>query len=243
MNTNVNLFDIYSLLISFVFVLFCCIFSDGKNLVNSLCTFHMTKVTEDMLFSSVTVQLQDIIAEQFLSPKLHKFLDALSTIIPVERKWIYMFSIKDDIVPSGPPILNVTFAAQRPDGMYYSSQYLQERIYLERSQLSRVSEAMVLPFGDNLCLNEICPDFSQCLSPLTFWSTSGFIATTLVIFRSIHPEVLYKCDCPLGFTGNYCKTEINFCYTEPCENDGECVQKEGGYTCICPSGYAGESNL
>ncbi len=218
--------------------------TDGLNLVTKLCTFHMTKVTDDMLHSSVTVQLQDISSEQFLSPKLHKFVDALSTIIPVEKKWIYLFSIKDDIIRSGPPVLNVTFTAQRPDGQYYSSQYLQERIYLERSQLSRVSEATVLPFGDNLCLNEICSDYYDCISPLVFWSTSGFIATTLVIFRSIHPEVIYKCDCPLGFSGNTykntCMTEINFCYTEPCENDGECVQTEGGYTCICPPGFTGK---
>ena len=216
---------------------------DGLNLVTSLCTFHMTMVSDDMLHSSVTVQLEDIDSEQFLSPKLHKFIDALSTIIPVERKWIYMFSIKDDIVHDGLPILNVTFTAQRPDGQYFTSQYLQERIYLERSQLSRVSEATVLPFGDNLCLNEICYYYDQCLAPLTFWSTSGFISTTLVIFRSIHPEVIYKCDCPLGFTGNYCKTEINFCYTEPCKNDGECVQREGGYTCICPTGFTGKKHI
>ena len=122
-------------------------FPDGLHLVTFLCTFHSTNVTEDMLLSSVTVQLQDINAKQFLSSKLNKFLDALSTIILVERKWIFMFSIKDDIVSYGSNVLNVTFAVQRPDGQYYSPQYLKERIYFKQSQLSMLSEVTLLPLG------------------------------------------------------------------------------------------------
>ena len=29
------------------------------------------------------------------------------------------------------------------------------------------------------------------------------------------------------------------CYSNPCANDGQCIRKEGGYTCICKTGYAG----
>ncbi|XP_072181687.1 cadherin EGF LAG seven-pass G-type receptor 2-like [Diadema setosum] len=209
--------------------------TDGLNPATATCKFRMIMVTHDMLFSSVTVQVENMQSNEFLSPKLVQFIEALAAIIPANQDLVYLFSIKDEDTA----ILNITFAAQRPDGSFFSSQYLQERVYLKRSQLSQALGATVLPFGDNLCLNEVCSDFYHCIAPLTFWTPGGFIATTSVIFRSIHPETIYKCDCPPGFTGNYCMTEINFCYSNPCANGGVCVQKEAGYTCLCQEGFIG----
>ncbi|XP_071784509.1 cadherin EGF LAG seven-pass G-type receptor 2-like isoform X3 [Asterias amurensis] len=218
--------------------------SDGLNAVTAQCTFHLTMITEKLLFSSITVQLENLNSQEFLTPKINRFIDALSNIIPTQRNMVYVFSIKDHDLVTGPPILNVSFAAQHQDGTFFTSQYLQERVYLMRATLSEVSTATVLPFGDNLCLYEICSGenyelYTRCLSPLSFWSSSGFIATQTVIFRSIHPETLYKCECPPGFTGNYCTTEINYCYSNPCGSNGQCVQKEAGYTCVCKENFAG----
>jgi len=36
-----------------------------------------------------------------------------------------------------------------------------------------------------------------------------------------------------------CDTEVNLCYSNPCLNLGTCVQIEGGFRCICPTGYKG----
>ncbi|XP_022101231.1 cadherin EGF LAG seven-pass G-type receptor 2-like [Acanthaster planci] len=216
--------------------------SDGLNAMMAQCTFRLTMVTDNMLMSSITVQLEDTNSQEFLSPKINRFIDALSNIIPTQRNLVYVFSVKNHDIVSDPPILNVSFAAQHQDGTFFTSQYLQERVYLMRSTLSEVSTAKVLPFGDNLCLYEVCSGekiYSRCLSPLSFWSSSGFIATQTVIFRSIHPETLYRCECPPGFTGNYCTTEINYCYSNPCGSNGQCIQKEAGYTCVCNDNFAG----
>ena len=37
-----------------------------------------------------------------------------------------------------------------------------------------------------------------------------------------------------------CDTEVNLCYSNPCANGGTCVRKEGGYTCQCGQGFAGD---
>ncbi|XP_071960078.1 cadherin EGF LAG seven-pass G-type receptor 1-like [Antedon mediterranea] len=211
--------------------------SDGVNVKRATCNFHNTLVTEEMFFSSVTVQLENISSSDFLSNKLLQFIDALAAIIPAEKNHVFLFSVRDDIAKQ--TILNVTFAAQQNDRTFFQSQYLQERVYLKRAELSRVSGATVLPFGDNLCLNEICSYYAQCISPFIFTDVADFISVQTVIFRPVHPEVQYRCDCPLGFTGNYCKTEINFCYSNPCGNSGDCVQRESGYTCLCYSGFTG----
>ncbi|XP_033106725.1 cadherin EGF LAG seven-pass G-type receptor 2-like isoform X3 [Anneissia japonica] len=211
--------------------------TDGVNEKRAICNFHNTLITEEMFFSSVTVQLENISSSEFLRDKLLQFIDALAAIIPAEKTHVFLFSVRDDL--TGHNVLNVTFAAQKTDRTFFQSQYLQERVYLKRAELSRVSGANVLPFGDNLCLNEICSYYSQCISPFVFTDVADFISVETVIFRPVHPEVMYRCDCPLGFTGNYCKTEINFCYSNPCGNNGECIQKEAGYTCMCYGGFTG----
>ena len=37
-----------------------------------------------------------------------------------------------------------------------------------------------------------------------------------------------------------CDTEVNLCYSNPCLNGGKCLRKEGGYTCQCKAGFAGQ---
>ena len=49
--------------------------------------------------------------------------------------------------------------------------------------------------------------------------------------------------CPQGapgFTGDYCETEVDLCYSRPCGPHGHCRSREGGYTCLCRDGYTGE---
>ncbi|KAF7495378.1 Cadherin EGF LAG seven-pass G-type receptor 1 [Sarcoptes scabiei] len=38
-----------------------------------------------------------------------------------------------------------------------------------------------------------------------------------------------------------CDTEINLCFSNPCQNQGQCVRKEGGYYCDCLDGFFGKN--
>ncbi|GFY79052.1 protocadherin-like wing polarity protein stan [Trichonephila inaurata madagascariensis] len=144
-------------------------------------------------------------------------------------------------------ILNVSFSAKPSDSRhpetFFSSQYLQERVYLGRAILARLTHVHVLPFEDNLCVREPCINFEQCLSVLKFGNASDFISSDMYFFRSIIPINTFACRCPPGFTGmNHkyeCDTEVNLCYSNPCLHGGSCVRREGGFSCICPHGYTG----
>ena len=219
--------------------------NDGINEVRASMQLFVRLVTEDMLFNSVTIRLNEMTAEAFLSPLLDQFLDGLAAVIPCPRENIYLFSVQDDTDIVG-RILNISFSARRPDVAheeFYSNQYLQERVYLNRAILTRIANVEVLPFDDNICVREPCLNFEQCLSVLRFGNASDFIHSDTVLFRSIYPVNTFACNCPEGFTGSkesyLCDTEVDLCYSDPCQNGGVCRQKENGFTCLCKDGFTG----
>lgn len=106
--------------------------------------------------------------------------------------------------------------------------------------ISPLPSTQVLPFDDNVCLREPCKNYMKCVSVLRFNSSAPFISSPSILFRPIHPIAGLRCRCPVGFTGDYCETEINLCYSNPCLNGGVCARREGGFTCICREDYTGE---
>ncbi|XP_068147300.1 protocadherin-like wing polarity protein stan isoform X2 [Drosophila tropicalis] len=219
--------------------------SDGINELKAIMQLSVRLITEDMLFNSVTVRLNEMTEEAFLSPLLNFFLDGLAAIIPCPKENIFIFSIQDDTDVTS-RILNVSFSAKRPDVSheeFYTPQYLQERVYLNRAILARLATVEVLPFDDNLCVREPCLNFEECLTVLKFGNASEFIHSDTVLFRPIYPVNTFACSCPEGFTGSkehyLCDTEVDLCYSDPCQNGGTCVRREGGYTCVCLASHTG----
>ncbi|XP_067630827.1 protocadherin-like wing polarity protein stan [Eurosta solidaginis] len=219
--------------------------TDGINEAKAIMQLSVRLITEDMLFNSVTVRLNEMTEEAFLSPLLNFFLDGLAAIIPCPKEHIFIFSIQDDTDVAS-RILNVSFSAKRPDVSheeFYTPQYLQERVYLNRAILARLATVEVLPFDDNLCVREPCLNFEECLTVLKFGNASEFIHSDTVLFRPIYPVNTFACSCPEGFTGSkehyLCDTEVDLCYSDPCHNGGTCVRREGGYTCICSAKHTG----
>ncbi|XP_058529592.1 cadherin EGF LAG seven-pass G-type receptor 1 isoform X1 [Ochotona princeps] len=216
--------------------------SDGIHSVTALCTLRVTIITDDMLTNSITVRLENMWQERFLSPLLALFVEGVATVLSTTKDDVFVFNIQNDTDGSG-NILNVSFSALLPGagrGRFFPSEELQEHIYLNRSLLTTISAQRVLPFDDNICLREPCENYMKCVSVLRFDSSAPFINSTSVLFRPIHPINGLRCRCPPGFTGDYCETEIDLCYSSPCGANGRCRSREGGYTCECFEDFTGE---
>ncbi|XP_034499585.1 cadherin EGF LAG seven-pass G-type receptor 1, partial [Ailuropoda melanoleuca] len=216
--------------------------SDGIHSVAALCTLRVTIITDDMLTNSITVRLENMSQEKFLSPLLSLFVEGVATVLSTTKDDVFVFNIQNDTDVSS-NILNVTFSALLPGGVrdkFFPSEDLQEQIYLNRTLLTAVSTQRVLPFDDNICLREPCENYMKCVSVLKFDSSAPFISSTTVLFRPIHPITGLRCRCPPGFTGDYCETEIDLCYSSPCGIHGRCHSREGGYTCECLEDFTGE---
>lgn len=216
--------------------------ADGLHRVTALCTLRVTIITDDMLTNSITVRLENMSQERFLSPLLGLFTEGVAAVLSTSRDGVFIFNVQNDSDVSG-NILNVTFSALLPGGSpghYFPSEELQEQIYLNRTLLRHISSQSVLPFDDNICLREPCENYMKCVSVLKFDSSPPFIASDTMLFRPIHPINGLRCRCPAGFTGDYCETEIDLCYSGPCHNNGHCRSREGGYTCECLEDFTGE---
>ena len=51
----------------------------------------------------------------------------------------------------------------------------------------------------------------------------------------------FTCDCPDGFSGDTCATNIDDCADQPCQNGGVCVDGVNDFTCDCPDGFSGDT--
>nr|XP_061802762.1 cadherin EGF LAG seven-pass G-type receptor 3-like [Nerophis lumbriciformis] len=214
--------------------------TDGVHSISAHCVLRVLIITEDMLGSSVTVRLQNMSQEHFLSPLLNHFLEGVSAVLSVPVEDVFVFNIQPDKDAESGGILNVSFSAALPGGHFFPSEALEEQLYLNRPRLTSLTQMEVLPFDDNVCLREPCQNYMKCISVLRFNSSAPFISSPSILFRPIHPIAGLRCRCPVGFTGDYCETEINLCYSNPCLNGGVCARKEGGYTCICREDYTGD---
>ncbi|XP_041802709.1 cadherin EGF LAG seven-pass G-type receptor 3 [Chelmon rostratus] len=214
--------------------------TDGVHSISAQCVLRVLIITEDMLGSSVTVRLQNMSQEHFLSPLLGSFLEGVSAVLSVPVEDVFIFNIQPDLDAAPGGILNVSFSAALPGGLFFPSEALEEQLYLNRPRLTSLTQMEVLPFDDNVCLREPCQNYMKCISVLRFNSSAPFISSPSILFRPIHPIAGLRCRCPVGFTGDYCETEINLCYSNPCLNGGVCARREGGYTCICREDYTGD---
>lgn len=208
----------------------------------ALCTLRVTVITDDMLTNSITVRLEDMSQERFLSPLLSRFVEGVAAVLSTTKDAVFVFNIQNDTDVSA-NILNVTFSALLPGGVrdkFFPSEDLQEQIYLNRTLLTAVSTQRVLPFDDNICLREPCENYMKCVSVLRFDSSAPFLASASTLFRPIQPIAGLRCRCPPGFTGDFCETELDLCYSNPCRNGGACSRREGGYTCVCRPRFTGE---
>lgn len=156
--------------------------------IKATCTLRVTIITDDMLTNSITVRLENMSQERFLSPLLNLFMEGVAAVLSTRREAVFVFNIQNDTDVQG-SILNVTFSAMQPGGgqgkgTFFPSEELQEQIYLNRTLLRLISSQEVTKLNMHTSVNaeksERNPRFillCRCC-PLTTTSAFGSLAKT-----------------------------------------------------------------
>lgn len=101
-----------------------------------------------MLSSSVTVRLQNMSQEQFLSPLLAGFLEGVSSVLSVAPVDVFVFNVQPDA--EAERVLNVSFSAALPGGQFFPSEALEEQLYLNRPRLNMLTQMQVTVAAYNI---------------------------------------------------------------------------------------------
>ncbi|KAF3842192.1 hypothetical protein F7725_024143 [Dissostichus mawsoni] len=80
------------------------------------------------------------------------------------------------------------------------------------------------------------------LVPLKWHSLGSLLSSALTLLRIhwgllIHDHLIYLS----GFEGSWCEIDTNECSSNPCQNQGDCVDRVNGYgkDCECKMGFSG----
>uniref|UniRef100_A0A2C9JCP8 Sushi, von Willebrand factor type A, EGF and pentraxin domain-containing protein 1 n=1 Tax=Biomphalaria glabrata TaxID=6526 RepID=A0A2C9JCP8_BIOGL len=52
-------------------------------------------------------------------------------------------------------------------------------------------------------------------------------------------SLIAVCECPSGFTGDWCEVNIEDCWESLCHNEATCVDGVNSFTCVCTPGHTG----
>ncbi|KAL9963300.1 hypothetical protein ACROYT_G032487 [Oculina patagonica] len=78
-----------------------------------------------------------------------------------------------------------------------------------------------------------CSDIDECAEPTPICDVNAVCNNTLGA---------YNCSCKPGYTGDgHSCTDIDECASNPCQNNGSCIDGVNGYNCSCVAGFNGRN--
>lgn len=92
-----------------------------------------------------------------------------------------------------------------------------------------------VPMGANALMCQEISGWNHIVKPdLYYYSNFIYVCCVLACPIMLNP---FRCECTVGWAGDWCDENINECASTPCMNDATCLNGPGMFRCACMPGW------
>uniref|UniRef100_A0A8C4Q5R5 Uncharacterized protein n=1 Tax=Eptatretus burgeri TaxID=7764 RepID=A0A8C4Q5R5_EPTBU len=216
---------------------------DGKHPASDT-TAHVIFGTFDnvTLENSILLRLSGSLVH-FLGHNYRPFLRAARKSLKTQGAGLIIYACSESTENSPSSALFLAAAPRPPeDGqhLYLPPADLTAFFQAEASTLERASAAILESANYDPCeFGGPCHNGGHCYRRLSVEKAIRPVESpplVLTSHRLLPPAV---CECPEGFQGIFCESNIDECTSGPCHNGATCIDDIGTYHCTCGRGFEG----
>lgn len=214
----------------------------------------VVNITDAHLANSFTMKVCEDSLESFLDSHLQPFLGIIEELVTdkvsISSSKAYVFYITD----SGKREVDISIVVESGDGTLIHPTLVQHLMHINRDDIERRLGLIVLTEHVDYCADESSCSFGTgCVIDYQYSSSDVVLGSAAASIVGIEKENLPTCSsqspecsipCP---EPSYCVQSngqtvcIDDCSSNPCKNDGMCIEQMPGYYCSCPSGFDGRN--
>ncbi|XP_055990500.1 protocadherin Fat 4 [Sorex fumeus] len=186
--------------------------------------------------SSVLLRLAVPSVGDFLADHYLPFLRVASAQLPGLGTAVQLYGAYED---GGRTFLLA--AVRRGPGQYVNPSGAATFFQSIKDALLRQAGLQVEAVDHEPCAVRPCRNGGSCQRRLAVGPALQTHQSPPVILVAPQPLPPFLCQCPPGYTGEHCETDIDECLPGPCHNGGSCHNLVGGFSCSCPDGFTGRA--
>ncbi len=134
--------------------------------------------------------------------------------------------------------VDVSFVARQSTSNFISPAAILHQLYVQRDSLA-IDGHQMLSLPLDVCVSEPCQNQAGCRTIQNVLPTERVLSTREFVYFAPKIDFTYECECVPGTTGQYCETNFNDCYSNPCQQGAVCTDLVNGFSCDCLNGYTG----
>lgn len=210
--------------------------NDGRhNDVTSTVSVEFLSFDNTTVANSITIHIDNMTAEQFLSNYYRNFFDILKAAAEYGDE-PNMYSLRDKNRTS----LEITIAYKNSNMGYRSPQYIIDRLNKKYDAIQK----LIFPSGGSMigniiigytpCNPNTCDNGGVCSEMIRVHDNLNIIDSQALIFTSPLVTHDFTCKCTDGYTGIRCEKRQDPCSPNPCQANGQCRRQGYDFQCSCP---------
>ena len=230
----------------------------NQSSANTTINAYIRNISQDTLDHTFTMQLQGTTPQSFVDVSFGFFVDASTNILQERLKTeldVQVISIQQSASSSFN--VDVTLAVlDKASSLYLAPLVVQHILHLNRARLP----VTVATVSVDLCFQELCVTGTSCLNTHQYSIGEMALGSRSITYLGVTRNSSHEC---VDFLSSLCVAEscssasscvlsrigggqfeamcVSSCASQPCRNEGTCVEQASGYYCQCPNNFEGRN--